>query len=71
MIYYYKKNYTIANKYFKKIISLYPFGYDALLMYAWTNFQLGKTGEAKIMFNKVLLLSPYDTSALEGLGLIK
>jgi len=71
MIYYYKKNYIVANKYFEKIVNLYPFGYDALLMYAWTNFQLGKTGEAKILFNKVLLLSPYDTSALEGLGLIK
>ena len=65
------KDYTSAYKYFEKVVNLYPFGYDALLMYAWTNFQTGKTREAKILFNKVLMLSPGDTSALEGLGLIK
>lgn len=71
LIYYYKKDYASAYKYFEKVVNLYPFGYDALLMYAWTNFQTGKTREAKILFNKVLMLSPGDTSALEGLGLIK
>lgn len=70
-IYYGKKDYTNAYKYFEKVANLYPFGYDALLMYAWTNFQMGKTKEAKVLFNKVLLLSPDDKSALEGLGLIK
>jgi len=71
LICYYKKDYAAAYKYFEKVVNLYPFGYDALLMYAWTNFQTGKTREAKVLFNKVLLLSPGDTSALEGLGLIK
>lgn len=71
MIYYYKKDYPTANAYFEKVVNIYPFGYDALLMYAWTNFQLGKTSEAKILFNKVLMLSPNDTSALQGLTLIK
>jgi Flp pilus assembly protein TadD len=50
---------------------MYPFSYDGLLMYAWTNYQLGKFADAKILFNKVLLLSPADKSAKEGLGLIK
>jgi hypothetical protein len=40
-------------------------------MFAWTNYMLGKTREAKILFNKVLLISPNDISATEGLGLIK
>ena len=71
MIYYYKKDYPAATTYFEKVVSIYPFGYDTLLMYAWTNFQLGKTNEAKVLFNKVLMLSPNDTSALEGLALIK
>jgi|ERR1051326_231176 tetratricopeptide (TPR) repeat protein len=70
-IYYGKKDYANAFKYFEKVVNLYPFGYDALLMYAWSNFQLGKTREAKVLFNKVLLASPNDKSALEGLSLIK
>lgn len=71
LIYYNKKDFQSAYKYFEKVVNLYPFGYDALLMYAWTNYQLGKTREAKVLFNKVLLLSPNDMSATEGLSLIK
>jgi len=71
LILYGKKDYQNAFKYFEKIVNQYPFGYDALLMYAWTNFQLGKFREAKVLFNKVLLYSPEDTSAREGLSLIK
>ena len=70
-IYYGKKKYTQAYKYFKVIIDLYPFSYDGLLMFAWTNYQLGKYQEAKLLFTKVLLLSPNDASALEGLSMIK
>jgi len=40
-------------------------------MFAWTNLKLGKTREAQVLFNKVLMLSPDDKSALEGLSLIK
>jgi hypothetical protein len=40
-------------------------------MLAWTNFKLGKTREAKILFNKALLYYPEDSSAKEGLALIK
>ena len=71
VIYYERKDYTKANSYFEKVVNLYPFGYDALLMYAWTNLKLGKTREAQVLFNKVLMLSPDDKSALEGLLLIK
>ncbi|MBI1182819.1 tetratricopeptide repeat protein [bacterium] len=70
-VYYGQKDYKTAYKYFQKIVNLYPFDYDALLMFAWTNFQLGKVGEAKILFQKVLLYSPNDESAQEGLGLIE
>jgi len=38
---------------------------------AWTSFQQGKYREAKVLFNKVLMYSPDDKSALEGLSLIK
>jgi Flp pilus assembly protein TadD len=50
---------------------MYPFDYDNLVLYAWTNYQLGKLREAKVLFNKVLLNKPNDASAKEGLGLIK
>lgn len=71
LIYYGQKNYTKAYKYFNKVVNLYPFGYDGLLMLAWTNFQQGKLREAKVLFNKVLMYSPNDKSALEGLSLLK
>jgi len=71
LYYYNKKDFPSANKYFEKVVNLYPFGYDALLMYAWTNYQLGKTKEAKVLFKKTLLVSPTSKSALEGLSLIK
>ncbi|MDP1745907.1 MAG: tetratricopeptide repeat protein [Bacteroidota bacterium] len=71
LIFYDKKNFRSAYKYFEKVVNLYPFGYDALLMYAWSNFQLGKNKEAKILFKNALLLSPYSQSAIDGLSLIK
>ncbi len=71
LIDYNNKRYATAYKYFEKVVNLYPFGYDALLMFAWTNLQLGKSREAKILFGKVLLMSPEDASAKEGLSLIK
>ncbi|MFN8255636.1 MAG: tetratricopeptide repeat protein [Bacteroidales bacterium] len=71
LIYYGKKDYDQAYKYFEKVVNLYPFDYDGLIMYAWTNFQMGKTREAKVLFNKALLYAPDDKSAAEGLKLIK
>ncbi|PKP22222.1 MAG: hypothetical protein CVU05_04780 [Bacteroidetes bacterium HGW-Bacteroidetes-21] len=71
LIYYNRNDFNKALTYFEKLVNLYPFTYDGLLMYAWTYFKLGKNAEAKVLFNKVLLLSPDDSSALEGLSLIK
>ncbi|MCX6280321.1 MAG: tetratricopeptide repeat protein [Bacteroidetes bacterium] len=70
-IYYGRKDYGKAEKYLEKVINLYPFDYDGMVLYAWTNFQLGKLREAQVLFNKVLLNKPKDASALEGLSLIK
>ena len=70
-IYYGRKDYTRAEKYLEKVINLYPFDYDSMILFAWTNFKLGKLREAQVMFNKVLLNKPKDTSALEGLSLIQ
>ncbi len=71
LIYYNTANYSEAYKYFDKLINLYPFDYYGLLMQGWTCFRLGKNSDAKILFNKVLMYQPNDSSALEGLSLIK
>lgn len=69
MIYYYKKNYTEALKYFDVTLTLYPLDYDAIVMSAWTNYFLGKKEEAKVLFNRTLLMYQTDPSSLEGLAL--
>jgi tetratricopeptide (TPR) repeat protein len=71
LIYYNKKDYQTAYTYLEKDANMYPFDYDITMLYAWTNFQLGKLREAKVLFTKALLISPGDTSATEGLLLIK
>jgi len=71
MIHYNAEEYEEALVCFEKMVNLYPFDYDGMIMYAWTNFRLGKLREAKVLFNKVLMISPQDTSATEGLKLIQ
>jgi tetratricopeptide (TPR) repeat protein len=68
---YNRKQYEAASKHFEKVVNLYPFDYQNSVMLAWTYLRLGKNNEAKILFNKVLMMSPNDASALEGLALIK
>ncbi|MDP1844873.1 MAG: tetratricopeptide repeat protein [Sediminibacterium sp.] len=71
LIYYYRKDYVSAKKYFDVSLNQYPFGYNNMIMSAWTNYFLGNKNDAVILFNKTLLYSPNDKSALEGLSLIK
>lgn len=71
LIFYGREEFDKALQHFQVGFNLYPFDYDFNLMMAWTSLKMGKLREAKVLFNKVLLLSPGDESALEGLGLIK
>jgi tetratricopeptide (TPR) repeat protein len=71
LIYYYRKDYFNAKKHFDVSLNLSPFNYNYMLMSAWTAYFLGNKNEAVLLFNKVLLYSPNDKSALEGLSLIK
>lgn len=71
IIHYNRKKYENAAKYFEKLVNLYPFDYDANHMLAWTYLNLGRNGEAKILFNKALLNKPGDASCLEGMKKIK
>jgi tetratricopeptide (TPR) repeat protein len=60
MIYYTKKDYQTARKYLDKLVVLYPFAYDGLIMDARAKYNLGKMVDAKILFEKVLLMTPTD-----------
>lgn len=71
LIYYYRKDYVNAKKHFDVALNLFPFGFNNMLMSAWTNYFLGNKNEAMTLFNKTLLYSPNNKSALEGLSLIK
>lgn len=71
MICYNREDYEQALKHFEKVANLYPFDYDATIMFAWTNFKMQNLREAKILFQKALLISPDDASALEGIGSIQ
>jgi tetratricopeptide (TPR) repeat protein len=71
LMYYEHADFETAAKHFEKVANLYPFDGDAVLMLGWSNFQLGKTREAEVLFNEVLLIDPENESAIEGLGLIK
>jgi len=71
LISYENKDYKKAYTYFEKVVNLYPFDYYGVLMLGWTDYQLGKTKEAKVLFQKALLYDPSSASAKEGLGLMK
>jgi len=71
VIYYNRRKYEQAAKYFEKVINLYPFDYDGNHMLGWTYLNLGRSNDAKILFNKALLSKPGDASCLEGLGKIR
>lgn len=70
-IFYTRKEYAKASRFFEKLANLYPFDYDSVHMLAWTKLRLGLNAEAKALFNRALLIQPSDKSALEGLSLIK
>ncbi len=71
LILYERKEYKHAAEHFEKVVNLYPFDYDSVLMLAWSNLQIGKSREAKVLFQKAQLYNPTSASALEGLKLIK
>ncbi|MDE5416805.1 tetratricopeptide repeat protein [Labilibaculum sp. DW002] len=71
LIYYGQESYEMAHFHFKKVVDLYPFKYDALIMLAWTNYHMGKSREALVLFEKSLWYFPHDLSAMEGLKLLK
>jgi len=70
LIHYGREDYLSAQRYFQRVVNLYPFDYDALTMLAWTKLKLGRSQEAKILFQKAILNTPNGSTALEGLDLL-
>ena len=68
---YNRKKYETAIKNFEKLVNMYPFDYDANHMLAWSYLNQGRNNDAKIIFNKALMIRPGDASCLEGLGKLK
>lgn len=71
LIYYERRDYDAALKYFDKVVNMWPFDYDAPTMLGWTYFKLNNAREARVLFQKALLHTPDGASAIEGLGLLK
>lgn len=70
-IYYERKEYEKSYDFLETVINLYPNDFDAVLLYAWTHYKMGRLKEAKVLFNKALLIKPNNASAQYGLSLIK
>lgn len=71
LIHYNRGDYEKADHYIEKVVNLYPFDYDSLLLFAWNKLALQRNREARILFGKVLLYNPGDESALQGLEQLK
>jgi tetratricopeptide (TPR) repeat protein len=71
LILYERAEYQKASQHFEKVVNLYPFDIDGLLMLAWTKFQMKQFREARVLFQKCLMHSPENESAKEGLMLLK
>jgi len=67
LIYYNRKDYPTAKNYLDNAINTYPFDYDIVSLTAWNDVMLGKKDDAKTLFNKVLLIRPTDTTAINEL----
>ena len=70
-IFYERANYETAKSHTEKVVNMYPFDYDAVVLLAWIHLKMEDYRKAKILFNKSLLISPGNISAIEGLKLIQ
>ncbi|GAA4493170.1 hypothetical protein GCM10023172_01390 [Hymenobacter ginsengisoli] len=67
VLYLNRQAFGAAARHFERVVSLYPFDYDANLALAQTYLHLHKPLVAKALFNQVLLIRPGDAAAIEGL----
>jgi tetratricopeptide (TPR) repeat protein len=64
-------NFAKAQVYLDKLVDLYPFDYYANLLKGWNELKLGKYKESEATLSKVLTIKPGDTSAVDGLKLLR
>ncbi len=67
LIYYIRQNYEKALPYVQRVANMYPYDYYSVVLLGWINLQIGKTREARVLFEKALQIIPGDPSAQEGL----
>jgi tetratricopeptide (TPR) repeat protein len=70
VIYYNREDYNTAHRHLEKVVNLYPFDFDGLLMLAWCKYRLRQFREARVLFQRALMHTPNNASALEGLSLL-
>lgn len=71
LIYYNRKNYDEAKKHLEVVLQLYPFDFDSNVLQGWTLLALLNKTDAAVCFERALLYSPQDTSAMNGLQMCK
>jgi len=70
-IYMNRADYSMAAEHLGKALEHYPAAYEAVLSSAWNELSLGRTNDARKLFERALMLSPGDTSATRGLSSLK
>lgn len=70
VIYYNMEDFVTSHLHLEKVVNLYPFDIDGLVMLAWCKYRLRQFREAKILFHRALMHTPDNPSAREGLSLI-
>jgi tetratricopeptide (TPR) repeat protein len=70
-IYYERAEYELAKSHAEKVVNMYPFDYDGVVLLAWVYLKMEDYRKAKILFNKSLLILPGNESAKAGLELIQ
>ncbi len=69
--YFNTKNFLNAKIYLNKLFENYPSDYSANLYLGWTLYFLGDNSNAAEHFERALIANPGDSSAQEGLNLVK
>jgi len=71
IIYYNRHQYEQAIKCFRIVANLYPYDYDGNHMLAWALLMAGNKNDAKLIFEKALIIKPGDDSSTDGLNRCK
>ncbi len=71
VIFYERGNFEEAFRHVEKVVNLYPFDYDSVVLFAWIHLRMQRLEKAKILFQKALMIQPPSESAREGLRLLE